>query len=80
MIKGKDILGRHIVAIDSGQRIDSVHDLIFDHQANEVLGLLVDEGGWFRAAKVVPFEMIRCHRRGRHHDRLGAARDHHPSR
>ncbi|QLG12214.1 PRC-barrel domain-containing protein [Deinococcus sp. D7000] len=59
MIKGKDILGRHIVAIDSGQRIDSVHDLIFDHQANEVLGLLVDEGGWFRAAKVVPFEMIR---------------------
>lgn len=60
MIKGKDILGRHIVAIDSGQRIDSVHDLIFDHQANEVLGLLVDEGGWFRAAKVVPFEMIRA--------------------
>ncbi|CAM3565730.1 PRC-barrel domain-containing protein [Deinococcus frigens] len=59
MIKGKDILGRHIVAIDSGERIDSVHDLIFDHQANEVLGLLVDEGGWFRAAKVVPFEMIR---------------------
>ncbi|GGO33977.1 PRC-barrel domain-containing protein [Deinococcus humi] len=59
MIKGKDILGRHIVAIDSGQRLDSVHDLIFDHQANEVLGLLVDEGGWFRAAKVVPFEMVR---------------------
>ncbi|MFK7602649.1 PRC-barrel domain-containing protein [Deinococcus sp. SM5_A1] len=59
MIKGKDILGRHIVAIDSGERIDNVHDLIFDHQANEVLGLLVDEGGWFRAAKVVPFEMIR---------------------
>ncbi|MBB6017151.1 PRC-barrel domain-containing protein [Deinococcus radiopugnans] len=60
MIKGKDILGRHIVTLDSGQRIDSVHDLIFDHQANEVLGLLVDEGGWFRAAKVVPFEMIRA--------------------
>lgn len=59
MIKGKDILGRHVVAIDSGQRIDSVQDLIFDHQANEVLGLLVDEGGWFRAAKVVPFELVR---------------------
>ncbi|GGO41065.1 PRC-barrel domain-containing protein [Deinococcus humi] len=60
MIKAKDILGRQIVALDSGQHIDSVHDLIFDHQANEVLGLLVDEGGWFRAAKVVPFEMIRA--------------------
>ncbi len=58
MIKGNDIIGRHIVAIDSGQRIEGVHDLIFDHQANQVLGLLVDEGGWFRAARVVPFEAI----------------------
>ncbi|GGM04592.1 PRC-barrel domain-containing protein [Deinococcus aerophilus] len=58
MIKGNDIIGQHVVAIDSGQRIEGVHDLIFDHQANQVLGLLVDEGGWFRAAKVVPFEAI----------------------
>lgn len=59
MIKGKELLGRPIVAIDNGERIDTVHDLIFDHQANQVLGLLVDEGGWFRSAKVVPFESVR---------------------
>ncbi|MBZ9714347.1 PRC-barrel domain-containing protein [Deinococcus multiflagellatus] len=59
MIKGKDLLGRPIVAVGSGERIDRVHDVIFDHQANQVLGLLVDEGGWFSAAKVVPFERIR---------------------
>lgn len=59
MIKGKEILGKNIVAISTGQRVDSVRDVIFDHQANQVLGLLVDEGGWFRAARVVPFEHIR---------------------
>lgn len=59
MIKGKEILGKNIVSISTGQRVDSVRDVVFDHQANQVLGLLVDEGGWFRAAKVVPFERIR---------------------
>jgi uncharacterized protein YrrD len=59
MIKGKDILGRNIVAISTGERVESVRDVIFDHQGNQVLGLLVDEGGWFHAAKAVPFEKIR---------------------
>lgn len=59
MIKGKEILGRNIVAISNGQKIETVHDIVLDHQANQVLGLLVDEGGWFRAAKVVPFGRIR---------------------
>lgn len=59
MIKAKELLGRPIIAIDSGERIETTRDVVFDHQANEVLGLLVDEGGWFRAAKVVPFGAIR---------------------
>lgn len=59
MIKGKEILKQNIVAISTGERVETVQDIIFDHQANRVLGLLVDEGGWFRAAKVVPFDRIR---------------------
>ncbi|PNY80513.1 PRC-barrel domain-containing protein [Deinococcus koreensis] len=59
MIKGKDILGRHIVAVSNGERLDTVRDVVFDHQANQVLALLVDEGGWFSAAKAVPFGSIR---------------------
>ncbi|GAA4007102.1 PRC-barrel domain-containing protein [Deinococcus rubellus] len=59
MIKGKDMIGRTVVAISSGSNIDKVHDLVFDHDANQVLALLVDEGGWFRSAKVVPFEAVR---------------------
>ncbi|WP_019585169.1 PRC-barrel domain-containing protein [Deinococcus apachensis] len=59
MIKAKELLGRPIIAIDSGEKIETTRDVVFDHQANEVMGLLVDEGGWFRAAKVVPFGAIR---------------------
>ncbi|GHF47944.1 uncharacterized protein YrrD [Deinococcus metalli] len=59
MIKGKDILGRPIVAVSNGERVDTVHDVVFDHNANQVLGLLVDEGGWFSAAKAVPFAAIK---------------------
>jgi uncharacterized protein YrrD len=59
MIKGKEMIGRNIIALSSGTQIDKVHDLVFDHDANQVLALLVDEGGWFRAAKVVPFEAVR---------------------
>ncbi|KQR35963.1 PRC-barrel domain-containing protein [Deinococcus sp. Leaf326] len=59
MIKGKDILGRNIIALTTGERIEKVHDVVFDPQGNQVLALLVDEGGWFSAAKAVPFERVR---------------------
>jgi uncharacterized protein YrrD len=59
MLKGKEVIGRKVITLDNGEQIDTVHDLVFDYQANEVLALLVDEGGWFRAARVVPFENIR---------------------
>lgn len=58
MIKGKDVLNRSIVALSTGEKVERVYDIIFDRQANEVLGLLVDEGGWFSTAKVVPFDRI----------------------
>lgn len=59
MIKGKEILGRNIVAISTGEKVDSVRDVVFDHQGNQVLAFLTDEGGWFRAARAVPFERVR---------------------
>ncbi|MGY2895315.1 PRC-barrel domain-containing protein [Deinococcus sp. UYEF24] len=59
MQKGKEVIGRKIVTLDGGERIDSVRDLIFDEQGNRVLALLVDEGGWFHAAKVIPFSSVK---------------------
>jgi uncharacterized protein YrrD len=35
--------------------VDQVSDVVFDHEQRRVLGLVVDHGGWFRDARVVPF-------------------------
>lgn len=59
MRKGKELIGKTIVALDGGQKLDSVRDLVFDPQAGQLLALLIDEGGWFRAARVLPFTQIR---------------------
>ncbi len=59
MLKGKEVIGRKIVSLDGGERVDTVRDLIFDEQGNRVLALLVDEGGWFHAARVIPFDSVR---------------------
>ena len=58
MIKGKELLGRPVVAMSNGAQVDNVHDVVFDHQGNRVLALLVEEGGWFSAAKAVPFGRV----------------------
>ncbi|ADY25875.1 PRC-barrel domain protein [Deinococcus proteolyticus MRP] len=60
MIKGKELLGRHVVDLSTGERVDSVRDIVFDHGANLVLGLVVDGGGsWLRRRdRVIPFAAV----------------------
>jgi uncharacterized protein YrrD len=60
MRKGKDIIGKPVVAYDSGEKIETVVDLIFDQNDNRLLGFLIDEGGWFSNAKVLPLELVRA--------------------
>ena len=58
MLKGSDIIGLPVVTFDSGEKIEKVTDVVFDHSTNQVLAFLVDEGGWFSSARVVPFEAL----------------------
>jgi uncharacterized protein YrrD len=60
MRKGKDIIGKPVVAYDSGEKIETVVDLIFDQNDNRLLGFLIDEGGWFSNAKVLPLELVKA--------------------
>ncbi|NJR64935.1 MAG: hypothetical protein HC772_05845 [Leptolyngbyaceae cyanobacterium CRU_2_3] len=60
MRKGSDILGKSVVAYDSGERVSTVKDLIFDQDSNQLLGLLVQEGGWFKDSEVIPFQGIQA--------------------
>lgn len=58
MIKGKELLGRKVIALSSGEEIKTVRDIVLDHQGNQVLALLVDTGNWFRPPLVVPFHQV----------------------
>ncbi|MEA5451060.1 PRC-barrel domain-containing protein [Leptolyngbya sp. CCNP1308] len=60
MRQGSDILGKSVFAYDTGRTLESVRDLIFDHETNQVLGFLVAEAGWFKSARILPLSSIKA--------------------
>jgi uncharacterized protein YrrD len=57
MRKAKDLLGKEIVQV-TGEKLAVVQDIILDIDARQVVALLVDNGGWFRDAKIVPWNAV----------------------
>lgn len=60
MRKGKDFIGKTIVAYDSGKKINSIKDLIFDQSDNSLLGFLIEEGSLFSDPKVLPLAQVKA--------------------
>ena len=60
MFKLKDIIGKPIIADDSGEKIETVVAPIFDRDENYLLGFLVDRGGWFSNPKVLPLYLVKA--------------------
>jgi uncharacterized protein YrrD len=60
MQKGTDTISLPVIAFDTGEKFDQIRDVIFGQHENRVLGFLVDEGGWFSEAKVVPFQNVQA--------------------
>ncbi|MFC6591102.1 PRC-barrel domain-containing protein [Deinococcus lacus] len=59
MIKAKELLGRSVVDLTSGEWVDSVRDVALDHQTGMVLGLVVTEGKWLRRSnRVIPYTAV----------------------
>lgn len=58
MRKAKEIIGLPVLTFSDGSRIDTVKDVLFDPASNRVLAFLVDEGGWFDEARVIPFNRV----------------------
>jgi uncharacterized protein YrrD len=58
--KGKDFIGKPIVAYDSGKKINNIRDLIFDQNESSLLGFLIEEGGLFSDPKVLPLSLVRA--------------------
>jgi len=58
MRKGTDLIGKPVVAFDTGEQFERIKDLLFDQETNQLLGFLVDEGGWFSSARVLPLQNV----------------------
>ncbi len=59
MRKGHTITGLQVLALDNAADLGHVLDLVFDHDADECLGILLRENSMFHAAQVVPWSEIR---------------------
>jgi uncharacterized protein YrrD len=60
MRKGRDAGGLPVMTRDTGENVGKVQDLLLDRQGSRVLGILVDEAGWFREARVVAWPSLRA--------------------
>jgi len=58
MRRGKDVVGLPVITRDNGTKIGKVEDVVLDRACTKVLGLLVDEAGWFSSARVVAWPSI----------------------
>lgn len=58
MKKAKGLLGLPFVLLDSGKEIGDIKDVLFSQEKKRVIGFLIDEGGWFKGAKIILFKDI----------------------
>ena len=58
MLKGSELIHRLVVTRDGGEEVGKVQDLVVDQKGSQVLGLLVDEKGWFSGAQVVRWPAV----------------------
>ena len=58
MLRGSEVVGHPVITHDGGKKVGEVKDLVIDRGGSVVLGLLLDEGGWFKHARVVAWPAI----------------------
>jgi uncharacterized protein YrrD len=58
--KGKDVIGKPIIAYNTGEKTNNIIDLIFDQNNNTLLGFLIEESTWFSDAKVLPLNLVKA--------------------
>ena len=53
MRKGTDLIGKPIIAYDSGRKVGTVRDLIFSENQSALVALLTEEPKWFGSGKIL---------------------------
>jgi uncharacterized protein YrrD len=58
MLKCKDVIGKKVLSRSDGEKVGSVKDLIIGKDHAAIMALVIEEGGLFSKAKVVPMEKV----------------------
>jgi len=58
MLKASELIHRLLITRDAGEQVGKVEDLVVDQTGSRVLGVLVDEKGWFSGAHVVRWPAV----------------------
>jgi uncharacterized protein YrrD len=58
VLKGKSVIGKEILSLEDGVKVDKVNDLVLDPAGQRVLALVVSTGGFMSSSKVVPLEEV----------------------
>jgi uncharacterized protein YrrD len=56
--KGKSVIGKDVLSLEDGVKLDSVNDVALDSEGRGIVALVVDEGGLMSSSKVIPFGEI----------------------
>jgi uncharacterized protein YrrD len=59
MHKGSDVIGKPVITLDEGKKIHKIYDVLFDAEHKNILGFLLQEGGVFQKALVLPFAGVK---------------------
>ena len=58
MRKGKTLVGKEVLGVEDGLRIDTVNDLVIDPDGRRLIALVIDEGGFLSSSKVIPIDDV----------------------
>ncbi|HUG31223.1 MAG TPA: PRC-barrel domain-containing protein [Candidatus Limnocylindria bacterium] len=58
MLKGKSVIGKEILSLEEGVKLDKVSDVVVDPEGKRVIALVVSEGGFMSSSKVVPVDEV----------------------
>lgn len=57
-IKATQIIGLDIISLATGSKVETVTDVLYDPAKQQVVGLLVDQGGWFSEARIILISQV----------------------
>jgi uncharacterized protein YrrD len=58
MLKGKSVIGKELLSLAEGVRLDKIHDVVVEPEGRRVVALVVSEGGFMSTSKIVPITEV----------------------